>query len=328
MGEKTGELQTCKNIFGTVSEIEMIYLRGTTEFSIEEPTVITFGKFDGVHRGHRLLLDAVMRKKEEELRAVVFTFDIPPKKKVEGASAEVLTINEEKMHIFENLGVDYVIECPFTEEIRNMEAMEFIRMIVEKLHVRCIVVGTDFHFGHNRMGDYRLLQEKAEQFGYEVMVLDKMQSDGKDISSTYIREYIKEGNIVKANELLGYSYFVQGIVEHGNEIGRTIGFPTINLLPDEDKLLPPFGVYITKVLIGGEEYCGITNVGCKPTIEGENPVGVETHVLDFSDDVYDMQVEVEFLHRIRTEEKFGSIGELKAQLQQDIKIAKIYFDLT
>lgn len=328
MGEKAGELQTCKNIFGTVSEIEMIYLRGTTEFSIEEPTVITFGKFDGIHRGHKLLLDAIMRKKEEELQAVVFTFDIPPKKKVEGASAEVLTINEEKMHIFENLGVDYVIECPFTEKIRNMEATEFIRMIVEKLHVKCVVVGTDFHFGHNRIGDYRLLQEKAEQFGYEVIVLDKMQSDGKDISSTYIREYIKEGNIEKANELLGYPYFVQGIVEHGNEIGRTIGFPTINLIPDEDKLLPPFGVYITRVFIGGEEYCGITNVGCKPTIEGENPVGVETHVLDFSDDVYDMQVEVEFLHRIRAEEKFGSIEELKAQLQQDIKIAKIYFDLT
>ena len=135
------------------------------------------------------------------------------------------------------------------------------------------------------------------------------------------------GNIEKANELLGYSFFVQGIVEHGNEIGRTIGFPTVNLVPEADKLLPPFGVYITRILIGGEEYCGITNVGCKPTIEGDNPIGVETHVLDFSDDVYDMAVEVEFLHRIRAEVKFASIDELKAQLQQDIKIARIYFDL-
>lgn len=305
----------------------MIYLRGTTDFSIEAPTVITFGKFDGIHRGHRLLLEALLKKKEEELEGVVFTFDIPPRKKVEGDRGEVLTTNEEKLHIFENFGVDYVIECPFNEEIRSMEAVEFIRMIVENLHVKCMVVGTDFHFGYQRAGDYRLLQEYAKELGYEVLVIDKMKSEGRDISSTLVRDYIKEGQIEKANELLGYPYFVQGIVEHGNEIGRTIGFPTINLVPEEEKLLPPFGVYITKVLIGGEEYCGITNVGCKPTIEGVNPVGVETHVLDFSDDVYDMSVEVEFLHRIRAEVKFNSIDELKAQLQQDIKIANIYFDL-
>ena len=305
----------------------MIYLRGTTDFNIEESTVITFGKFDGIHRGHRLLLDTVLEKKADDLKAVVFTFDIPPRKKVEDDRGDVLTTNEEKMHIFENIGIDYVVECPFTEEIRNMDAVDFIRMMVEKLHVKYMVVGTDFHFGHNRMGDYQLLLEYADKFGYEVQVIEKIQSDGRDISSTYIREYIKEGNIEKANELLGYSFFVQGIVEHGKEIGRTIGFPTVNLVPEADKLLPPFGVYITKILIGGEEYCGITNVGCKPTIEGDNPIGVETHVLDFSDDVYDMAVEVEFLHRIRAEVKFASIDELKAQLQQDIKIARIYFDL-
>ena len=305
----------------------MIYLRGTTDFNIEESTVITFGKFDGIHRGHRLLLDTVLQKKTDDLKAVVFTFDIPPRKKVEDDRGDVLTTNEEKMHVFENMGIDYVVECPFTEEIRNMDAVDFIRMMVEKLHVKYMVVGTDFHFGHNRMGDYQLLLEYADKFGYEVQVIEKIQSDGRDISSTYIREYIKEGNIEKANELLGYSFFVQGIVEHGIEIGRTIGFPTVNLVPEADKLLPPFGVYITRILIGGEEYCGITNVGCKPTIEGDNPIGVETHVLDFSDDVYDMAVEVEFLHRIRAEVKFASIDELKAQLQQDIKIARIYFDL-
>ena len=246
----------------------MIYLRGTTDFNIEESTVITFGKFDGIHRGHRLLLDTVLEKKADDLKAVVFTFDIPPRKKVEDDRGDVLTTNEEKMHIFENIGIDYVVECPFTEEIRNMDAVDFIRMMVEKLHVKYMVVGTDFHFGHNRMGDYQLLLEYADKFGYEVQVIEKIQSDGRDISSTYIREYIKEGNIEKANELLGYSFFVQGIVEHGNEIGRTIGFPTVNLVPEADKLLPPFGVYITRILIGGEEYCGITNVGCRDTCAG------------------------------------------------------------
>ena len=169
----------------------MIYLRGTTDFSIEAPTVITFGKFDGIHRGHRLLLEALLKKKEEELEGVVFTFDIPPRKKVEGDRGEVLTTNEEKLHIFENFGVDYVIECPFNEEIRSMEAVEFIRMIVENLHVKCMVVGTDFHFGYQRAGDYRLLQEYAKELGYEVLVIDKMKSEGRDISSTLLRDHIK-----------------------------------------------------------------------------------------------------------------------------------------
>lgn len=305
----------------------MIYLRGTTEFQIEEPTVMTFGKFDGIHRGHKMLLDTLLEKKKENYKAVVFTFDIPPRKEVSNDEGAVLTTNEEKLHIFENLGIDYVVECPFTEQIRNMEAVDFIRMMVDKLHVKYMVVGTDFHFGHNRAGDYKLLMEYAKVFGYEVQVVEKMQSDGRDISSTFVREEIKAGNIEKANELLGVPYFIQGIVEHGNQIGRTIGFPTINLIPEQEKLLPPFGVYVTKVFIGGEEYCGVTNVGRKPTIEGDNPVGVETNVLDFSDDVYNSIVEVEFLHGIRGETKFDSIEALKAQLQQDIKIARIYFGL-
>ncbi len=305
----------------------MIYLRGTTEFQIEEPTVMTFGKFDGIHRGHKMLLDTLLDKKKDDYKAVVFTFDIPPRKEVSNDEGAVLTTNEEKLHIFENLGIDYVVECPFTAEIRNMEAVDFIKMIVDKLHVKFMVVGTDFHFGHNRTGDYKLLMEYAEVFGYEVQVVEKMQCDGRDISSTFVREEIKAGNIEKANELLGVPYFIQGIVEHGNQIGRTIGFPTINLIPEEEKLLPPFGVYVTKVFIGGEEYCGVTNVGRKPTIEGDNPIGVETNVLDFSDDVYNSTVEVEFLHGIRGETKFESIDALKAQLQQDIKIARIYFGL-
>ena len=306
----------------------MEYISKNLDYRQSAPSVITLGKFDGLHRGHELLIE-----KQKELcslhnyKSVVFTFDIPPRKEVSGDGGEVLTTNEEKLHIFENMGIDYVVECPFTPEIRTMEAVDFIRMMVDKLHVKYMVVGTDFHFGHNRAGDYKLLMKYAEEFGYEVQVVEKMKDGDRDISSTYVREEIKAGNIEKANELLGVPYFIQGIVEHGNEIGRTIGFPTINLLPEEEKLLPPFGVYVTKVFIGGEEYCGITNVGRKPTIEGNNPVGVETHVLDFADDVYDRTVEVEFLHWIRQETKFQSIEELKKQLQQDIRIAKIYFGL-
>lgn len=303
----------------------MKYIRNTTDFYIEENTVLSLGKFDGIHRGHELLLEHLAAKKEEGLSSVIFTFDIPPRKNVQQVEAKVLTTNEEKMHIFKQQGIDYLVECPFTKEIMCMEAEDFIEKIVRQLHVKCVVVGADFHFGHNRRGDYQMLQKYAEQYGYEVIVVEKMQEDDRDISSTFVREEIAKGNIKKANHLLGYRYFVTSVVEHGNQIGRTIGIPTINQLPPEEKLLPPNGVYITEVYIEEEKYRGVTNVGCKPTIEGRNPIGVETHLLDFGGDVYDRVVTVEFIDRVREERKFASIDDLKAQMQNDIAFARVYF---
>lgn len=303
----------------------MKYIRNTTDFYIEENTVISLGKFDGIHRGHELLLEHFATKKEDGLAGVIFTFDIPPRKNVEKIEAKVLTTNEEKMHFFERLGIDYLVECPFTKEIMCMEAEDFIEKIVRQLHVKCFVVGEDFHFGHNRRGDYKMLREQAKAYGYEVIVVKKMQEDERDISSTFVREEIAKGNIGKANHLLGYRYFVTGVIEHGNQIGRRIGIPTINQLPPEEKLLPPNGVYITEVFIDEQKYRGITNVGCKPTIEGRNPIGVETHLLDFFGDVYDKVVTVEFINRVREERKFASIEELKEQMQNDIAYGRVYF---
>lgn len=303
----------------------MKYIRNTTDFYIEENTVLSLGKFDGIHRGHELLLEHLAAKKEEGLSSVIFTFDIPPRKNVQQVEAKVLTTNEEKMHIFKQQGIDYLVECPFTKEIMCMEAEDFIEKIVRQLHVKCVVVGEDFRFGHNRRGDYQMLQKYAEQYGYEVIVVEKMQEDDRDISSTFVREEIAKGNIKKANHLLGYRYFVTSVVEHGNQIGRTIGIPTMNQLPPEEKLLPPNGVYITEVYMEEQQYRGVTNVGCKPTIEGRNPIGVETHLLDFAGDIYDKVVTVEFIDRVREERKFASIDELKAQMQNDIAFARVYF---
>lgn len=304
----------------------MKYISKTTEFYIEEPTVMSLGKFDGIHRGHELLMEHLSAKKEEGLSAVIFTFDIPPRKNVSNVEAKVLTTNEEKMHIFEQIGVDYLVECPFTEEIMCMEPENFIEKMVRQLHVKCFVVGEDFHFGHNRRGDYKMLQSLAETYGYEVLVIEKMKEDARDISSTFVREEVAAGNIEKANHLLGYRYFVTGKVLHGNHIGGSkLGVPTINQIPPEEKLLPPFGVYVTEVFIGEQKYRGITNVGRKPTIEGKNPVGVETHLLDFAEDVYGKVVTVEFLSRVREERKFASIGKLKEQLQNDIAYGRNYF---
>lgn len=303
----------------------MKYIKDTVDFNIEENTVLSLGKFDGVHRGHDLLLENLFQKKKEGLSAAIFTFNIPPRQNVEHAMQHVLTTNEEKMHLLEQLGVDYLIECPFTREIMCMEAQDFVRKIVRELHVKCFVVGDDFHFGHNRCGDYHMLRDMAEELGYEVIVVKKIKEDERDISSTFVREEVELGHIEKANHLLGYPYFVCGKVEHGKEIGRTIGIPTINLLPPKEKLLPPFGVYVSKVLIDGKEYHGVTNVGRKPTIAGENPVGVETHILDVAQDLYGKEVKVEFLKFVRPEQKFDSVESLKNQMQQDVATAKRYF---
>lgn len=303
----------------------MKYIRNTVNFQIEEDTVISLGKFDGIHRGHELLMERLAEKKREGLKAAIFTFDIPPRRNVQHVEAKVLTTNEEKMHIFEEMGIDYLIECPFTEEVMHMEPEDFIRMLVERLHVKCIVAGEDFRFGHNRRGDYRMLQEYAGKLGYEALILKKMKEDARDISSTFVREEIAAGNIEKANHLLGYRYFVKGMVKHGNQIGRTIGIPTINLIPPEEKLLPPFGVYVSEVAIGEERYQGVTNVGCKPTIEGNNPVGVETYLLDFHENVYDRIVTVEFISKIRAEHKFENIEALKEQMENDIAYTEAYF---
>ncbi len=303
----------------------MKYIRNTVDFQIEEDTVISLGKFDGIHRGHELLMERLAEKKREGLKAAIFTFDIPPRRNVQHVEAKVLTTNEEKMHIFEEMGIDYLIECPFTEEVMHMEPEDFILMLVERLHVKCIVAGEDFRFGHNRRGDYRMLQEYAGKLGYEALILKKMKEDARDISSTFVREEIAAGNIEKANHLLGYRYFVKGMVKHGNQIGRTIGIPTINLIPPEEKLLPPFGVYVSEVAIGEERYQGVTNVGCKPTIEGNNPVGVETYLLDFHENVYDRIVTVEFISKIRAEHKFENIEALKEQMENDIAYTEAYF---
>ena len=302
----------------------MEYVNQTLDFSIEGPSVITLGKFDALHSCHEILMKELQeRGRQSGYKTVVFTFDIPPKNRLSDADAKVLTTNEEKYYIFEKTGIDYLIECPFTEEVMQMEPEQFIRWIVEALHVKCIVAGRDFHFGYRRLGDYKLLLACREKYGYEAIILDKMQEDGRDISSTFIREELSAGRIEKANHLLGYHFFIQSRVIHGNQIGRKMGIPTINMQTPEEKLLPPNGVYVTRVLYGGKIYKSISNVGCKPTIAGEHPIGVETYILDFSQEVYEEEIVVEFLAFIRPEKKFASLEELQKQIERDIAVAEL-----
>lgn len=304
----------------------MEYITGTTEFHIDKPTAISFGKFDGLHRGHELLMDCMQKKRRQGLKSVVFTFDIPPKKLAHHKTERLITTNAEKEYVFERIGVDYLVECPFTPDIMHMEPGEFLTKVVTQLNVKYIVVGRDFHFGHNRSGDYHTILEYAKRLGYEVEVMEKIQYEGRDISSTFIREEIAKGEIEKANYLLGYHFFVQGVIVHGNHMGGPVlGFPTVNLLPPPEKLLPPNGVYITETEIEGKIYQGISNVGNKPTIAGENPLGVETHLLNFNRNIYGSHIKVEFVKRVRPEQKFSSVTELKHQMQEDIAFAGQFF---
>ena len=308
----------------------MKYIRDTLNFHVDEPSVITFGKFDGLHRGHEYLMEKQIEQNlKYGYKRIVFTFDIPPKDEVSKEKSKVITTNDEKYFIFEKSGVDYLIECPFNKDVMMMDPVVFIKWIVKVLNVRCIVVGNDFRFGYKRAGDHELLKTLEKEFGYELIVVDKVKDDCRDISSTYIRDEILNGNIKKANQLLGYPFFIRGNVVHGNQIGRTIGIPTINIPIPEEKILPPFGVYVSKVLVKDEWYMGVSNIGRKPTIGAENPIGLETYIIDFNQDIYDQVVTVEMYDFIRSEMKFPSLDKLKEQMSADImRTIKYYKNVT
>ena len=307
----------------------MICLETIEQFHIEEPTALTIGKFDGLHRGHEELLSHLTDKTEEGLKTVVFTFDIPPKKLTEGEGQQLLSTNSEKRVLFAEHGIDYLILCPFTPEMMCMEPEDFVDWIVKNLNVKRIVVGEDCCFGRNRRGDYKLLAQLSDRYGYELRVVKKLKFEGRDISSSYIREEIKKGNMEIATQLLGHPYSIDGIVETGNQIGRTIGIPTANIEAEPAKLLPPFGVYAATIDIGTERYYGIANIGRKPTIKpkvgDQNPVGVEMHILHFDKDIYREPVRICFYVYERPEIKFDSILDLKAQIKKDIVFSEHYF---
>lgn len=295
----------------------MKIIKETLDFRIPEESAITLGKFDGIHRGHQKLMGKILEKKEQGLKSVVFTFGRMPGTILYGKGRTILTGSERENHL-ENMGIDYVVECPFVPEIIGMEPERFVKeILVEQLHAKYIAVGPDFRFGHNRKGDGALLKELGKIYGYQVEIFEKECLEDKVISSTYVRYMLEIGEMETVRKLLGYPYYVSGTVVHGHEIGRTLGIPTINLLPDEEKILPPNGVYLTKTVVDGQEYFGITNIGVKPTISGVEAKGVETHLFDFDGDLYDKELVVEFYAFERPEYKFASLEELKAQLKKD-----------
>lgn len=280
-------------------------------------TVVAVGKFDGIHKGHRMLLEQMQKEKVDGL-SVVFTFEKAPIEEINQEDKKHILTKREKYRFFKEMDVDLVVECPINSNIITMEAEEFIKTIlVEKLGMKANFCGSDFRFGHNRLGDVEFLKSLEKKYNYKTIVFEKIKIDNIDISSTYIREKIQKGDIEKTLKMLDYPYTIIGEVIHGNKIGRTIGFPTANIAPDDDKLLPPNGVYFTKVTVNNKKYSGITNIGCKPTVENGNEICVETNIIGLCEDIYGQCIVVEFYHYHRNEIKFKSLDDLKRQIKSD-----------
>lgn len=291
--------------------------------------VVTIGTFDGVHLGHQAIFREMVRlAREVGGSTVVVTFHPHPRQvlNIDRVNLRFICSQEDKMRRIAESGIDNVVVIPFTKEFSCTPSDSFIKdFIINRLHPAAIVVGYDHHFGKNRMGDFKLLQDLARQYQFKVVRVEALDVDDIAVSSTKIRNALSVGNVKVANKLLGYTYSVTGTVVRGNEIGRTIGFPTANLdISKEFKMISNAGVYACRVNIDGKDYDAMANTGMRPTI-GDRADGdfiIEVNVFDFDGDLYGKQLTVRFYDRIRDEEKFKGLPELKAQLQQDRITAK------
>ncbi len=303
----------------------MEYIAGNTDFKYKN-TAVTLGKFDGIHLGHRQLLDLVIDYKKQGLTSVMFSFLMHPGNLFSDKEFELIYTEEEKVARLGRSGIDVLISYPFTEQTRSMSAEDFIReILVKQLDVKVIVVGTDYGFGYKRQGNVDLLKKYEDTYGYKVIAIDKRRWKNQVISSSAIRDALRAGDLESANAMLGEPYTIRGEVIHGRRIGRTIGMPTVNQRPSSSKLLPPNGVYASKTLIDGSYHEGVTNIGYKPTVGDEEELGVETFIFDYDKELYGKMIEVELFHYMRPELKFASLEELTQKMREDTILAKRYF---
>lgn len=293
-----------------------------------ENTAVALGKFEGLHLGHQLLFDEIKKQRNKGQKSVVFTFDMPPRSALSGDySYRQIYTSRERRVLLEKMGMDVLIEHPFTKEFAAQSPEEFVQnILVKKAGAKTIVVGEDCRFGKKRSGDVRLLRRLSESCGYKLIVIKKLQMGQEDVSSTKIRSCLEQGDMEGARQLLGRPYTIVGEVVHGKALGRTIQIPTANQVADINKMMPPNGVYVSRIYIEGmpEPFYGITNVGVKPTVEQEAVKGVETNIFHFHEDIYGKMLQVELLHYHRPEIHFHGVDELRNQMGQDILFASRY----
>ena len=293
-----------------------------------EPTVVAMGNFDGVHKGHReIIRRTVDEAKTAVLRSDVFTFSNHPKnfmRKDGEEPVKKILYEGEKTKIIEGLGIDYMFNIPFDETVMDMEPEQYIDdLLLGVFKMQEAYCGFNYRFGAKARGNTEMLMRESLEKGFGIHVLEPYRVDGVLVSSSLLRELIKEGRVDLCKKYMDRYYAIKGEVVVGNRLGKTIGFPTSNLIIDESMVTPPNGVYITYCLYDGKRYPSITNVGEKPTI-GKFKKNVETHIFNFEKELYGKVIEVEFLKQTREEKKFGSVEELAKQITADCISAKAY----
>jgi riboflavin kinase/FMN adenylyltransferase len=305
--------------------------------------VATIGNFDGVHLGHQAILQQLKKQGEEhQLPTVVMMFEPQPREFFAPDQAPARLANmSEKLQDLANFGIDYVLCLPFNQKLRSMSADQFIQSILlDGLKISHLIVGDDFRFGCDRTGDYQLLQNVGSKFGFSVEDTKTFELEGRRVSSTRVRECLGANDLESVNKLLGRPYRMSGRIGYGRQLGRTIGVPTANVILQRNKL-PMTGVYAVKAVeievaecnesqvldqVGQiNEWQGVANIGVKPTVAGTPEPSLEVHIFDFSDDVYGKRLSIEFCQKIREEQKFNGLDELKAAIGNDMKVARNFF---
>jgi riboflavin kinase/FMN adenylyltransferase len=289
------------------------------DFTTSKKTVFTLGTFDGVHIGHTKIIERLLNYSSTDEQSLVLTFFPHPRMVLQKESdIKLLNTIEERIQLLEEAGLQNLIIHPFDQAFSRLTAEEFVKnILVDIFNIKKIIIGHDHRFGRNRTANIDDLIRFGKEYDFEVVQISAQEIDEVSISSTKIRNALKEGKINLANEYLGYNYFFSGTVIHGKKLGRTIGFPTANLKIEESyKLIPANGVYAVKCKVGNQELTGMLNIGTNPTVEGQH-LSIEVHLFDFNADLYDQKITVELTKRIRDEIKFKTVDDLRAQLHKD-----------
>ena len=297
------------------------------DFSSNKKTILTLGTFDGVHIGHKKILEKLIQKtKNEDYESLVLTFFPHPRMVLqEHSDIKLLNTIDEKIALLEQIGIENLVIHPFDETFSRLTAEEFVKTIlVDRFHIQKIIIGYDHRFGRNRTANIDDLIAFGKEYNFEVEQISVQEINDISVSSTKIRTALLDGDMDLANKYLGYDYFLSGIVVKGKQLGRTINFPTANLKIEENyKLIPQNGVYIVKSTIDQKTVFGMMNIGFNPTVDGQGQT-IEIHYFDFDTDLYNQKIKVSMLHRIRSEQKFESVALLKEQLEKDKKTATDY----
>lgn len=296
--------------------------QGIEQFEKLEKAVVTTGTFDGVHIGHRTILNRLIEVSNKmKGESVLLTFYPHPRMVLqEDAELRLLNTIDEKTQLLEKAGIDHLIIHPFTKEFSRTTSLEFVRdLLVNKIGTKKLVIGYDHHFGRNREGSFEHLKEYGPVYGFEVEEIPAQDIDDVNVSSTKIRKALVAGDVKTANNYLGHNFQLNGIVVHGNKVGRELGYPTANIdLQNKYKLIPAEGIYAVKVRLKDESYNGMLNIGRRPTINsGNGEVSIEVNIFDFKKEIYGEKIQLELIERIRDEKKFDSKEELIAEMQKD-----------